>query len=171
MSDNRVKIADANRDQLLAFANTHLGMNLPGNTLEDTVRARITAAWDKDYIDLGSGESVAAASTQASNSDVVQDSETPPQEPLPVTDAQKDPDREYVRVHLMVTDEAGGSDAVQVGVNGKVMLVPRGEDVDIPVEYFHVLQNAVEHRYDPLPDGGINPVPRVVPKYPFQKVA
>jgi hypothetical protein len=34
-----------------------------------------------------------------------------------------------------------------------------------------VLRNAMQHFYDPLPDGGINPIPRLVLRYPFQRVA
>ena len=68
--------------------------------------------------------------------------------------------------------DAGGSDDVQVGVNGSVMLVPRGKDVDIPYRYYEALKNAVADKYEMMPDGkSMNPVPRKVPAYPFQVVA
>ena len=76
-----------------------------------------------------------------------------------------------MRIHVNITEEAGGNEPVPVSVNGKVMLIPRGKDVDVPAEYVEVLQHAISHKYDPLPDGGMNPVPREVPLYPFQRVA
>ena len=33
------------------------------------------------------------------------------------------------------------------------MLIPRGKDVDIPVSYFKVLENAVAHKFDALRNG------------------
>ena len=76
-----------------------------------------------------------------------------------------------MRVVLGVTEEAGGADPVQCGVNGKVMLIPRGIECDIPEAYFEVLQHAITYKYNALKDGGIDPMPRKVPLYPFQLLA
>ncbi len=152
----QVKIADASEQQLRDFGRDTLGLTLPPNCKIETLKAKIQAAWDKDYV-------------------VVDDAEAPEpingKSPQPVTDEQQGPEREMVRVFINITDDAGGDEPVPVSVNGKAMLIPRNENCDIPVEYYEVLKNAVQHKYDPLPDGGLNPVPRLVPKYPFQKVA
>jgi hypothetical protein len=78
---------------------------------------------------------------------------------------------EKVKILIARTEDAGGDEPVPVGVNGPIMLVPRGEPVEIPYAYYEVLKNAVKDIYDPLPDGGMNPVPRKVPAYPFQRLA
>lgn len=158
--NREIKIADATDAQLRAFANGTLGFNLPANTKDTTVLARIKAAWDKDYI-LVAEESAAADGTQSGDA---------PPAPSAIK-AATDERPEKVRIIINVTEETGGNDPVVVGVNGKVMLIPRGEEVEIPHPYFEVLKNAVTHKYEQLPDGGLNPVPREVSLYPFQRVA
>lgn len=68
-------------------------------------------------------------------------------------------------------DKPGGQEPVPVGVNGSVMLIPRGKDVPVPVEFVLALRNAVMDIYDPVTEGygGIRK-PRHVPAYPFQIV-
>ena len=154
----QLPIAEAGTKELAAFARDNLGMNLPGNMLRENMLARIGAAWDKDYItipDYLSGEPEHMAG----------------QAPKPVTAAQALPAKGKVRIEMSVTEDAGGNEAVPVGVNGKIMLIPRGKPVDILRSYYLVLKNAVAHKYDPLPDGGINPVARKVSLYPFQLIA
>jgi hypothetical protein len=78
---------------------------------------------------------------------------------------------EEVRIMLHRTDKAGGLRPVPVGVNGKIMLIPRGEAVWVPEAYVDVLQNAVELQYPPYDSdgdflGGLKP-PEEVPAYPF----
>lgn len=79
--------------------------------------------------------------------------------------------KECYKVMIPEEDKPGGEEAVPVGVNGSVMLIPRGQDVLVPVEYVGVLRNAVMDIYDPVKDGlgGIRK-PRKVPAYPFQLV-
>ena len=76
-----------------------------------------------------------------------------------------------VRIILHRTDKAGGSRPVPVGVNGKIMLIPRGESVWVPEAYVEVLQNAIEFQYPPYDGetdflGGLKD-PEQVPAYPF----
>jgi len=73
-----------------------------------------------------------------------------------------------VRLTIGVTEDTGGADDVNLGVNGRVMLVPRGKTVEIPNEYFEALFRSVSHIFDPIPGGGISLVPRRVPLYPYQ---
>lgn len=156
-TDKKININDATEKQLRWFAEAYCGLAaFPGNTKIETIRSRVAAAWGKDEI-------------------IVQDDEeNKPMvgyNPHPVLDSQQKPDRKIVRLIIQRTDEAGGDDAVPLGVNGRIMLVPRGKEVDIPAEYFEVLKNAVVHRYESLPDGGMNPVPRPIQAYPFQRIA
>lgn len=146
----RVPIDDATEVQLRLFASETLGMDIKDTAKIDTVRARVLAAWDKPEI-------------------LIADTEAAP-EPEASKPAAKQTEPGMVRLILGVTEEAGGADPVQVGVNGKVMLVPRGKEVEIPLAYFQVLENAVQFKYEPLPDGGMEPEPRKVPLYPFQRL-
>jgi hypothetical protein len=90
-------------------------------------------------------------------------------QPQPVRKQHLPPLAGKVRINIGIQEEAGGNEPVAVGVNGKIMLIPRGKDVDIPEPYLEALEHAVTFKYDSLPDGmGINPVPREVQLYPFQ---
>jgi len=152
----QVDIKQASESQLRDFGRDTLGLNLPPNCKIDTLRSKVSAAWDKDFIL------------------VVEAADTSPQvgsDPQPITPEQQPPEDSMVRIIITVTEEAGGNQPVPVSVNGKAMLIPRNEEVDIPFKYYEALKHAVAHKYDPLPDGGLNPIPREVPRYPFQKVA
>jgi len=153
----QVLITDASDAELRSFANDTLGLNLPPNTKTDTLRGKIRLAWDKDFV-LTDDDPVDAP-TQEGDA------------PVPITESQALPKEGYRRIILQETDDSDGMEPVPVGVNGKIMLVPRGKEVDIPEAYYHVLCNAITHKFDALPDGGINPDPRKVPLYPFQLVA
>ena len=150
-----IPIGEATEDQLRLFARDTLGIDIKLTAKLPTVRARVAAAWDKPEITIAESEPESAQGASKAA-------------PKPVTDEQQGPAEGMVRLILGVTEEAGGNDDVQVGVNGKVMLVPRGREVEIPEPYFEALAHAVTHKYDALPDGGMNPVPRKVPLYPFQ---
>jgi len=117
------------------------------------VRVAVQSAWDRDIPVTGDPESGDLAGDQ----------------PVPVRDRHLPPPSGKVRINIGIQEEAGGNEPVPVGVNGKIMLIPRGKDVDIPESYLEALQHAVTYKYDSLPDGmGINPVPREVQLYPFQ---
>lgn len=159
MSDKKIPIEEATVEQLRAFASAYLGLDIHGSTKEENVRARVAKAWGKPEIlvpDAGEDETVVARGGQP---------------PHPVTAAHQPPDKGKVRLIIQRTDDSGGNDPVFVSVNGRAMLVPRGKEVEIPYRYFRALEKAVIYRYEPLPDGGIDPVPRKIPLYPFQRVA
>ena len=154
--NRQIPIEQASHAELLQFARDTLGLNLPPNTKVTTLRAKISAAWSKDHINLPVTE--AEETTQVGS------------DPQPVTAEQQVPNADKVRIKIAITEEAGGNEPVPVGVNGRIMLIPRGKEVDIPVSYFEILEHAIAYKYDPMPEGGMNPVPREVPMYPFQVI-
>lgn len=158
MSTKSIPIADATEAQLRTFAETYLGISIAYNAKLETIRAKVSEAWSKPEI-MVQDESAVENQTMAG---------APPR---PVTKDQQPPSKDKVRLIIQRTDDAGGDEPVPVGVNGRVMLIPRGEEVDVPVSYFEVLKNAITHRYESLKDGGINPIPRKVPLYPYQIIA
>ncbi|WP_022727224.1 hypothetical protein [Fodinicurvata sediminis] len=153
METKKIPIAEATEQQLRDFAESYLGISVPHNTKLETLRAKVSQAWTKDEIIV-----------EVADAHQAQEGTPPP----PATPEQQPPGKKQVRILIQRTDEPGGDEAVPIGVNGRVMLVPRGQEVDIPEDYYQVLKNAVTHRYEALPDGGINPEPRKVPAYPFQ---
>ncbi len=155
--NRRILMTDATDAELLQFARSTLALNLPPNTKRPKLLARISAAWNQDHINLPVTEEADAPQKGS--------------EPAPVTAEQQAPDKRMVRINIPISEDAGGSDAVPVGVNGSVMLIPRGKDVDVPYSYYEVLTHAIKHVYDVGEDGlGMNPVPREVPTYPFQVI-
>lgn len=149
MSDKKIPIAQASKEQLRTFAETHLGIVMPPDAKTETLRAKVAAAWNKDEIVI---QEDAPSQPQTGGSRAV---------PASAPNGK-------VKLIIQRTDDAGGDEPVPVGVNGRVMLIPRGEEVEIPKPYFEVLKNAVKHIYEPLKDGGMNPIPRKVAMYPYQ---
>lgn len=148
----KIALADASEAQLRAFAETHLGITLPGNAKIETLRAKVSQAWGKDEI-------------------VVDDTPTEEERtersapPRPRPSAQTPGS---VRLIIQRSgDDATIDERVQLSVNGQMMLVPRGEPVWLSAPYFEVLEHAVKFVYDPVKDGGIS-VPRQVPRYAYQ---
>lgn len=156
----KIPIREATEKELREFATGTLGISIKATAKLETVRARINAAWDKDEITVADAEPEKESEDRAI-----------PQAPTPITEAQKPPAEDMVRLIIHVTEEAGGSDPIQLGVNGKIMLVPRGKEVEIPKRFYEVLCHAITHKYESMPDGGMDPIPREVSLYPFQRVA
>ncbi|MEQ9131099.1 MAG: hypothetical protein RJQ08_13675 [Salinisphaeraceae bacterium] len=154
MSDKKVPIQEATEPQLRAFAESHLGITIAANARPETVLAKVKEAWPKDHIVVIGADDEGAKPEGAA--------------PPPVTADQQPDDKGMVTIMVQRTEEAGGDDPVFVAVNGRGMLIPRGEWHPIPVAFYEVLRNAVKDIYDALPDGGMNPIPRKVPSYPFQ---
>lgn len=152
----KVALSEATRDQLMAFAENVLGINPPHNIGVETLRAKVYEAWGKDEITV---EDQADHPAQEGSA------------PVPVTAEQKAADRKMVKVIIHKTDEPGGDEPVPVGVNGKVMLVPRGTQVSIPEEYYHVLNNASRLHYDTDSNGSLIMPPREIHQYPHQRIA
>jgi hypothetical protein len=76
---------------------------------------------------------------------------------------------EKVRIVIHRSEAVGGDEAVAVGVNGRIMLIPRGEPVMVPRPYVEALEHAERIIYDQitLPEGQMELRPRKVPAYPF----
>lgn len=139
-----VKIEEATGPQLVAFAQTILNIEGVRASMSkaDMIAKIRTVGYDKDTIEV--------------------EAQARPTE----EDAGK-PSEDKVTLMIPSSDLPGGADAVPVGVNGSVMLIPRDQWCDVPRRYYQALRDAVRQVYSPLPDGGIS-APRDVPAYPFQ---
>lgn len=159
-----IPVAEATVDQLRQFATENLGLDIHHNTGEKGLRAKIAQVWPRETIRL-----LADDKLEHDHEGAPPHQAGPPLAEKHIEVTAKD-DKEVTLI-LQIVDEPGGEQPVPLGVNGRVMLVPRGKEVTIPHRYFEVLKNAIKHVYDPMPDGGMNPIPRKVSSYPFQRIA
>lgn len=158
----QIPIAEATAAQLREFARDALGLpDIKDTANKAQLLAQIQAAWDKPHIVVS-----------------VVDESLPARRTAKAAIAEETPDNhpEKVTVLIHVQEEKGGDRPVELSVNGKIMLVPRGVEAEIPWPYYIALKHAEQHFYDPLPvndqeSGGLNPEPRKVMRYPFSRVA
>lgn len=75
-----------------------------------------------------------------------------------------------VTIHIPRQSGPGGDRHVPVSVNGRLMLIPRARNVEIPYRYYEALNNAIEARYEEVPARGDQPADMKrtdVHSYPF----
>lgn len=153
----RIKIADATPAQLREFGANTLGLELHGRETGAIMAAKFAeVGYNVDDIGLQTPAVVPSGGPNGEAAFNTRDR----------ADGVKE-----VRIVIHTQDKPGGEDPVQVGVNGKLMLIPRGEPQWVPESYVEVLNHAVEYVYDEYkggPDnlGGLNK-PREVKSYPF----
>jgi hypothetical protein len=157
-----VPLADATLAQLRAFALTHLQLDVPKTANRDMLIGKISQAWDKPEIP------VAAETLEAKPEGKAPRPANKKQADPTDTDSKKDP---MIRIYINISETKGGSDPIPVGVNGRVMLVPRGKEIDVPSRYVHALKNAKTLVYGNDEKGRFDPTPREVPAYPFQVIS
>lgn len=167
----QIPIDDATKEQLLQFAAENLGMNMHPNTGLGKVRANIRKAWSAPHIvlfnpvdrgptDVEDLEATPSNSGQSENL-------TANIRALGGSSSKNDP-----KVRMIVNEQegAGGKRPIYVGVNGVAMLIPRGEEVDVPYRYYLVLKAAVQTLFE-QDDATHELNSRSVQSYPFQVVA
>ncbi len=161
MRQKTVPWDEATLDELKKFAASVLGISVHPKIGEQTLRAKIRQAFPGDAITfmvLDSEEVVQASDAPLPPSETPTDGKA-----LRGTSGARDP---IVKITIAEIDSVGGKRPVPVGVNGVVMLVPRGRPVDIPYRYFEALSHAVKiiHDQDDL-TGDI--ISTEVPSYPM----
>lgn len=149
----QVPLADATNKQLRTFASSHLGLPLGSNVMTDRkLRAMIQeAAWDKPYVLVPADEGVEVEPRPAAAA------------PEPQLGAEP-----YVKLLITVTEEDDGRDMVFVGVNGRAIYLPRGEEISVKYRYYLALKNAQKMITDQRGEGvHTEDVSRIVQQYPF----
>ena len=119
MKTKEININEATPQQLRDFAMLEYGIELSGKENRNVVYGKLKAVGF-------TGDKILV----------------PVDEPEPESIKKAPIGRQRVKINIHQTDEPGGQDPVKVSVNGKAMLIPRGEDVLVPVEYVEVLRNA-----------------------------
>ena len=164
MSTKTIPLAEAKAPEMRAFAKTHLGITFKFGVSAQEMRAQIMAAWDKPDIVVEEVEAEAAPAPVARQK--FPTAAKVAADPLPARIGA--PRKRSILVAR--SNESGGDQPVPVAVNGRAMLIPRGERVEVPESYVKVLEHAIEYRYDErdLGNGQKEMVRREVPAYPFQ---
>lgn len=161
MKQKTVPWDEATLDELKKFASSVLGMSVNYNIGEATLRAKIRQAYPGDTITI----MVLDGEDEARPSDAPA---PPPQTPtdgkaLRGSSAENDP---KVTITIAEVEGTGGKRPVPVGVNGVMMLVPRGRPVDIPYRYYEALLHAVKTLHEQDETTG-EVVSSDVPSYPM----
>lgn len=146
----KIAIAEATEAQLRRFASDTLGLDVARISKIETLRAKVREAHGHDEI----------MAADAPEPEALQDAASPARAGKRAAASGK------VKILIAATDEKGGDEPIPVGVNGSVMLVPRGAPVEIPAAHYRVLASAVTDRYETDDAGNIKPDPRRVPRFP-----
>lgn len=155
----RIPLDKATRKQLHEVITTQLGIDMPwkDNIPMQSLQATLNkVGYSKPYIEIQGDE----------NPDETLEGGRP--EPVDQPEVPRLPDREYVTVNIARASE-GSDDLVPLTVNGTTMVVRRGIDSRIPIEYWEILKNAKQTLFIPNPDGAI--IEREVQTHPFSLVS
>lgn len=147
----KILIEAASVKELRQFAELELGIELP----QTTNRSQIIAKIKRAKPDLTEVPAILEA------------------EPAPLTKsvaAEAQQEAKKVRVRISPQDGVGGERPVFVSVNGRGMLIPRSEIVEIPPAYAEALANATYTVYDEVKngEGEVAYVPRDVARFNAQ---
>lgn len=157
MTKVTVLVAEATTEQLATFAAQSLGFEIKPQTPVPTARAMVQKAWDKPDFVLDIPDRAAMVGMPPEGETVVI--------PKRVVGA----DEPKVRIVLHKSDKPGGDRPEFVAHNGVGMLVPRGEECEIPYRYFEILKNAVETVFGEDSEG--NRIERRIPAFQFTPVS
>ena len=163
MEARQIPIEEATKDELIQFASENLGMEFSPKTPIGKILAGVRQAWRPDHIILyGERETPVATVDKGADASTVKVNIRA----LKGGSSEHDP---KVRMFLNEAEGAGGQRAVFVSVNNVPMLIPRGEEVDVPYRYYLALKAAVStvHEQD---ENTYEVLSRDVPAYPFQVI-
>ena len=164
----QIKFEDATVEDLRQFAMESLGMKFHPNMKIGKVAAGVRAVWRNDFITLYAAPTDEGPKVEGVKVTVKDDQMTVNASirALVGGSSKKDP---KVRLFINHAEGAGGQRPVFVSCNNVPMLLPRGEDIDVPYRYYLILRNAIGTAYE-MDDETFQLQPRDVPSYPFQVV-
>lgn len=166
MSEHKsVSLQSADLAQLRYIAGPVLGLDVHRNAGKDALRAKIGAATAQTEFSI-------PATTAPADTDTAPAAEPPAETGVArsaITFVSPTSGRNDPKVTLIIerSDKEGGDRAVPVGVNGTMILIPRGEEAEIPWRYYLALRNAMETAYASDPESG-EVEERDVPSYPHR---
>ena len=163
MEARQIPIDEATKDELIQFASENLGMEFSRKTAIGKILAGVRQAWRPDHITLyGDPETPVAEVDKSADAGTVRAD-------IRALKGGSSKDDPKVRMFLNEAEGPGGQRAVYVSVNNVPMLIPRGEEIDVPYRYYLALKSAVTtvHEQD---ENTYEVLSRDVPAYPFQVI-
>lgn len=147
----KIAIDKASATQLALFANINHGLDVSHREGVNKIREKLEAVgFTGEEIEIEDPDPAKAPKTAA----------------VPPAPSGK---RKMVTINIPKQAGPGGARPVPVGVNGRVALIQRAKNVDVPEEYVHALENAKTIQFDKDDDG--RPInPQLVPKHPYSVV-
>lgn len=154
-------IAEATAQELRSFAEFAHGLDLPMAATSDQIVAQLRKVGF-------AGEEIRVFPLAPIPSKMVDGSDAIPARAL-IIKMHNGVEREYCRILIHTSEKPGGQDVVGVQCNGVAMYIPRGEAVEVPIEYVRILLDGVEHHYPEYRETGLGGLgePRAIPAYPF----
>lgn len=141
MSDSaKIPLDDANRDQLFHFARAMLNLDVNDKCNNATLRAKILAA-SPGTTHIFVPHTMATVIEQAPAAAAAAQVEAKASTGKLSTHFRDDP---KVRLMVQETTELTRAKDVQVAVQGDVIIIRRGTEVDIPYRFYLALKDAVE---------------------------
>jgi hypothetical protein len=157
MSLKKIPIADADYNQLLAHAQTIMGLDVKKGIQTANLLAKIREA-EPDITEIFASDVVVVQQAQPAplkNEALL----NVPAAPLTDKEMQHYRYDPKVKVNIMIQDgKVGGKAAVPISVNGEQIVVNRGVEVEIPYRFYLNLVQAWESTYEATyPDGDTKP--------------
>ena len=177
MPQKKIPMESATVAQLKDFAETMLGIKVPGNIGKMTLISKIRPAWkdpdivvdedDNRHLENAAAAAVGAAGDAArivDDVELIAATERTGSNKIKVFGSKIDP---RILLRINPNDSPGGDRPVFVSVNNVGILLPRDETIEIAYRYFEVLKNAVKTVAEENRDGeDLNF--RAVRSYPYE---
>lgn len=161
----RIDIESASAAELRKFGRVALGLDIAETLNKPQILGKLQEAQYTQPFILLEEQPAPPGAPAPSNGRVTRPAVRANGEPI-----RREDGRQMIETRIIInrSERPGGDEPVQVGVNGRLMLIPRGEAVFVREDYLEALEHAVEDVYDPY-DGGIGGLkkPRQVQSYPF----
>lgn len=160
-----VSVQEARPEQLREFLTVVKGVECTGKENSAALKTMLQGVgWMEDFITVADTRTLSGMPNDG----------TPQIQRRPASPERLNENKEViheVRIQLQTTDKEGGDQPVPVGLNGMVMLVPRGRPVWVREEYVEILKASTELVYPEYDQeknllGGLGE-PREVMSYPF----
>jgi len=165
----KIAFADATDSQLYDYVTGTLNLDVPQTASRSVLLAKLAQATTAQEIEVEVTDKRKPGRPARDKADDAEDED----DAAPVV--VKSPEQlaleranEKIKIEIPIQPGAGGDEPVPVAVNGKVIFITRGKEVEVARKYVEVLDNAVQYIYPENDASGLGE-PRKVPLYPVNK--
>lgn len=169
-----INIDEAKPEELRAYAQNFLNLELDTNASDAQVRAAIDRAQPGIKLIFAVDTPAPAVPPPAENEPVPEELLRPEEKSgKQAGSLGKDDPRWIINIPVVETDDASGTRDVVVGINGRGWQIARGHDVNVPHRVAHALLNAesikVTHQDDGK--GDVDVIISKAKRFPFQIIS